>query len=104
MGTRVEREAVLSVALVAARAVPASLALLRGAYDDKHARARAVGVWGGIAGLAAAAGPIVGGILVSAASWRLVFLVNVPIGVAAMVLTARHVPAPAGRPRALDLP
>ncbi len=86
----------------AALSVPASLALLRAAYPDAGPRARAIGVWGGIAGVAAAAGPILGGVLVTAASWRLVFVVNVPIGVAAMVLTARHVPAPQPRPRALD--
>ena len=86
----------------AALAVPASLALLRAAYPDPGPRARAVGVWGGIAGIAAAAGPILGGVLVTAASWRLVFFVNVPIGLAAMVLTTRHVPAPQARPRSLD--
>lgn len=100
--------AVLVVARVvqgigAALAVPASLALLRAAYTDPGARARAVGVWGGIAGLAAAAGPILGGVLVSTVGWRLVFFVNLPVGVAAMLLTARFVPAPAGRPRNLDL-
>ncbi len=86
----------------AALSVPASLALLRAAFPDSSARARAIGVWGGIAGLAAATGPILGGILVSAVSWRLVFFVNVPIGAAAMWLTAMHVPAPAGRPGRLD--
>lgn len=86
----------------AALAVPASLALLRAAYQDQRARARAVGMWGGVAGIAAAAGPILGGLLVSAASWRLVFYVNVPIGVLAMVLTARSVPAVAPRPRGID--
>ncbi|MGH3669441.1 MAG: MFS transporter [Pseudonocardiaceae bacterium] len=86
----------------AALAVPASLALLRAAYPAPAIRARAIGMWGGIAGIAAAAGPILGGLLVTALSWRWVFFVNVPIGLAAMVLTARRVPAPAGRPRSLD--
>ena len=88
--------------LGAALAVPASLALLRAAYTDQRARARAVGVWGGIAGLAAAAGPILGGLLVSTIGWRWVFFVNLPIALAAMVLTARFVPAPPGRPRRVD--
>jgi DHA2 family methylenomycin A resistance protein-like MFS transporter len=86
----------------AAVAVPASLALLRAAFPEPAARARAFGVWGGIAGVAAAAGPILGGLLVSAASWRLVFLVNLPIGLVALALTARYVPAPRPRPRRLD--
>jgi DHA2 family methylenomycin A resistance protein-like MFS transporter len=86
----------------AALAVPASLALLRAAYPEPAARARAIGMWGGIAGVAAAAGPILGGVLVTAASWRLVFFVNVPIGLLAMALTARQVPAPDPRPRGLD--
>ncbi|HEX3783894.1 MAG TPA: MFS transporter [Pseudonocardiaceae bacterium] len=88
----------------AALSVPASLALLRAAFPDSSARARAIGVWGGIAGLAAATGPILGGVLVSAASWRLVFFVNLPIGLLAMALTARYVPAAPGRPSKLDPP
>ena len=86
----------------AALAVPASLALLRAAYPETAARARAIGMWGGIAGVAAAAGPILGGVLVTTASWRLVFFVNIPIGLLAMVLTARRVPSPDPRPRGLD--
>jgi len=86
----------------AALAVPASLALLRAAYPETAARARAIGMWGGIAGVAAAAGPILGGVLVTTASWRLVFFVNIPIGLLALVLIARRVPAPDPRPRGLD--
>lgn len=86
----------------AALAVPASLSLLRAAYPDPTARARAVGAWGGVAGVAAAAGPVLGGVLVTAASWRLVFFVNVPFGLLGMYLTARHVPTPDRVPRGLD--
>lgn len=87
----------------AALSVPASLALLRASFPEAGIRARAVGVWGAVAGVAAAAGPILGGLLVSGATWRLVFFVNVPIGIAAMYLTARHVPSPEPRPRHLDV-
>jgi MFS transporter, DHA2 family, methylenomycin A resistance protein len=87
----------------AALCVPASLALLRAAYPAASDRARAIGVWGGIAGFAAAAGPILGGVFVVAGTWRLVFFVNVPIGVVAMALAQRHVPAAAPRQRAFDL-
>lgn len=64
----------------AALAVPASLALLRAAYPAPAIRARAIGVWGGIAGIAAAGGPILGGLLVTVLSWRWVFFVNVRSG------------------------
>jgi DHA2 family methylenomycin A resistance protein-like MFS transporter len=47
----------------AAVLVPCSLALVRAAYEDPGARARAVGVWGGVAGVAAASGPVIGGVL-----------------------------------------
>jgi MFS transporter, DHA2 family, methylenomycin A resistance protein len=87
----------------AALSVPSSLALLRAAFPDAADRARAIGVWGGIAGLAAASGPILGGVLVTAVTWRLVFFVNVPIGGIAIALTARYVPAPPPQPRVLDL-
>jgi len=86
----------------AAMSVPASLSLLRAAFPDARLRARAIGVWGTIAGVAAASGPILGGILVTAGSWRLVFFVNVPIGLTAIILTARHVPAPGPHERNLD--
>ena len=89
----------------AAVLVPCSLALLRAAYDEPAARARAVGVWGGVSGVAAASGPVVGGLLTQAVSWRLVFFINVPIGLAALLLTARHVPRAAGHGRkGFDLP
>jgi DHA2 family methylenomycin A resistance protein-like MFS transporter len=86
----------------AALTVPSSLALLRASFPDVSDRARAIGAWGGIAGLAAASGPILGGALVTAASWRLVFFVNLPIGLAALGLTLRYVAAPPPQPRVLD--
>ncbi|MGX1854980.1 MFS transporter [Streptomyces sp. NPDC055299] len=92
--------------LGAALMVPASLALLRTAYPERAARARAFGVWGTVAGLAAGAGPVLGGVLVTGLGWRSVFLLNLPVGLAALLLTVRHVPhSPAGRARrGLDLP
>ncbi|GAA4975042.1 MFS transporter [Yinghuangia aomiensis] len=86
----------------AALTVPASLALLRAMYARPGARARAVGVWGSVAGLAAASGPVLGGVLVEAASWRWVFFVNIPIGLAAIALSRHRVPAPEPRERGLD--
>ncbi|MEU9790882.1 MFS transporter [Streptomyces sparsogenes] len=78
----------------AAMMVPASLALLGELHPEPAARARAFGVWGGIAGSAAAAGPVLGGLLVWGVDWRAVFFLNVPVGVLAVVLTLRRVPAP----------
>jgi MFS transporter, DHA2 family, methylenomycin A resistance protein len=99
-------------ALVAARVVqgagaaimvPSSLALLRAAYEGQAERARAIGIWGAIAGIAAVSGPILGGALVTALSWRAVFAVNVPVVAATMVLAARHVPVARGNSaRSLD--
>jgi DHA2 family methylenomycin A resistance protein-like MFS transporter len=83
----------------AAVLVPSSLALLQAAHPDPAARARAVGVWGGVAGVGAASGPVLGGVLTDVASWRLVFFVNVPIGLAALLLTIRHVVRPEGHGR-----
>jgi MFS family permease len=67
--------------------LPTSLALLLPEFEPQE-RAQAIGIWAAIGGLAAAAGPPVGGLLVEL-SWRLVFLVNVPIGLAAIAYGAR---------------
>jgi EmrB/QacA subfamily drug resistance transporter len=87
-------------ALVAARAlqgvggallVPGSLALLAASFAPQD-RGAAVGAWSGLAGVATALGPFLGGWLVDAVSWRLVFLINVPLAAVAVALTLRHVP------------
>ncbi|MFE2376058.1 DHA2 family efflux MFS transporter permease subunit [Streptomyces sp. NPDC059398] len=77
----------------AALMVPASLALLKSAYPDKAARARAFGVWAAVSGLAAGAGPVVGGVLVAGFGWRSIFLVNIVVGAVALALTVRYVPS-----------
>ncbi len=70
---------------------PASLAILQASFraDD---RARAIGAWSGLSGVAAAAGPLVGGYLLAIGSWRWVFFINLPVAAAVLVSTARHVP------------
>jgi MFS family permease len=55
-------------------------------------RARAIGAWSGLSGVAIAAGPLIGGYLISAASWRWIFFINVPIAAVVVALGARHVP------------
>lgn len=88
----------------AAFLVPGSLALISASFVSED-RSRAVGAWSGLAGVASAGGPFLGGWLVDAGSWRLVFLLNLPLAAAATWITLRHVPESraedAGRP---DLP
>jgi EmrB/QacA subfamily drug resistance transporter len=74
----------------AALLVPGSLAIISAVFHPDD-RARAVGAWSGLGGVAAAAGPFIGGWLVDSASWRLGFIVNVPMAVVVLV-AARHVP------------
>jgi DHA2 family methylenomycin A resistance protein-like MFS transporter len=88
----------------AALLVPSSLVLLQAAYPTRAGRARAFGTWGAIAGIGAASGPIVGGLLVTAWSWRGVFFLNLPFALAAMALARRSVPATARHAREVDLP
>ena len=75
----------------AALLTPGSLAILEASFvpDD---RARAIGAWSGLSGVAIAAGPLIGGYLITAASWRWIFFINVPIAVVVVALGARHVP------------
>jgi EmrB/QacA subfamily drug resistance transporter len=75
----------------AALLVPGSLAILEASFRPAD-RARAIGAWSGLGGIALAAGPLVGGYLISAASWRWIFFINVPIAVIVVVLSARHLP------------
>ena len=75
-----------------------SLALLANAFRGKD-RGVAFGVWGAVTGLAVAIGPLIGGVLTSSLSWRWIFFVNVPIGIAAVALTTTRV-AESRSPRA----
>ncbi|GAA2232589.1 MFS transporter [Herbiconiux moechotypicola] len=84
------------LAIGAAAMMPSTLALIRLAFDDQRERNVALAAWGSIAVVGAAAGPIVGGVLIEAFWWGAVFLVNVPIVIAALVCIP--VVAPAVRP------
>jgi EmrB/QacA subfamily drug resistance transporter len=86
--------------LVAARAVqgvggallvPGSLAILQSSFRPQD-RMRAIGAWSGLAGIAGAAGPFLGGYLIQTAGWRWVFLINLPLAVAVVLAATRHVP------------
>src|SRR5690242_21801417 len=70
---------------------PQTLAILTSIFPPER-RGAAFGIWGGIAGLATIAGPVVGGLIVTYLNWRWVFYVNVPVGVTAFVLTFLIVP------------
>ncbi|MFJ8018939.1 DHA2 family efflux MFS transporter permease subunit [Streptomyces sp. NPDC096311] len=82
---------------------PVAMAILANAFPQPRERARAIGVWGGVVGISMAAGPILGGVLIQTAGWRSVFWLNVPIGLAALLLTTLFVPeSRAPRPRRVD--
>jgi EmrB/QacA subfamily drug resistance transporter len=87
--------------LIAARVVqaiggsmlnPVAMSIIRNVFVDARERAMAIGVWGAVFGVSMALGPVLGGVLVQISSWRAVFLVNLPVGVIAIVLTALFVP------------
>jgi len=71
---------------------PVAVSIITNTFTDPRERARAIGIWGGVFGLSIAAGPVLGGLLVAGVGWRGIFWVNIPIGVAAIVLTALFVP------------
>jgi EmrB/QacA subfamily drug resistance transporter len=82
---------------------PVAMSIIANVFTEPRERARAIGVWGGVIGLSFGLGPLVGGALIESVSWRAIFWVNVPIGVAAIVLTALFVPeSRAPRPRRPD--
>lgn len=87
-------------ALIAARAlqgvgaaflVPGSLAIISASFHPDD-RSRAVGAWSGLAGVSSALGPLAGGWLIDAVSWRLIFLINLPLAAVAGWIAVRHVP------------
>ncbi len=98
--------------LIAARAVqavggsmlnPVAMSIITNVFTEPRERARAIGVWGAVVGISLALGPIVGGALTQTVGWRAIFWINVPIGIAAVVLTALFVPeSRAARPRRVD--
>ena len=71
---------------------PVAMSIIRNVFDDPRERAQAIGVWAGVVGISMALGPVLGGALVDGPGWRWVFLVNLPIGVLAIVLTQAFVP------------
>jgi EmrB/QacA subfamily drug resistance transporter len=70
---------------------PGSLALIQSSFRPGD-RAKAIGLWSALAGIAGLIGPFLGGVLVDVLSWRLVFLLNVPVAVLILAVSGRHVP------------
>jgi len=89
-----------------ALAAPAAFGLIALLFTGGRERTKAIGLFGGISGIAGTAGPILSGALVEYASWRWIFLLNIPVAIAALVLVPRLVgrDVPRGGDRSLDLP
>ncbi len=83
---------------------PGALAILEASFARED-RAKAIGAWSGLGGIGGALGPFLGGWLVEVGDWRLIFLINVPIAVLVVLVTARHVPESSNpaAPRELDV-
>ncbi|GHH87017.1 MFS transporter [Streptomyces sulfonofaciens] len=82
---------------------PVAMSIITNTFTDPRERARAIGVWGGVVGISMAAGPLVGGLLVDSVGWRSIFWINLPVGLAALLLTMRFVPeSRAPKPRRTD--
>jgi EmrB/QacA subfamily drug resistance transporter len=82
---------------------PVAMSIVRNVFEDPRERAQAIGVFAAMFGISMALGPVLGGFLVAAISWRAIFVVALPVGLAAIALTARFVPeSRAPRPRRID--
>jgi EmrB/QacA subfamily drug resistance transporter len=98
--------------LIAARALqgvggsmlnPVAMSIITNVFTEPRERARAIGAWGATVGISLGLGPVVGGLLTQTVGWRSIFWINVPIGLAAVILTALYVPeSRAQRARRID--
>ncbi|MCU1656025.1 MAG: transporter [Pseudonocardiales bacterium] len=83
---------------------PVAMSIITNVFTERRERARAIGVWGAVVGISIGIGPVVGGVLIDSIGWRAIFWINIPIGVAALVLAARFVPeSKAARARRVDV-
>jgi EmrB/QacA subfamily drug resistance transporter len=82
---------------------PVALSIIANAFKDPKGRARAIGIWGAVAGISFAVGPLLGGALTQTVGWRAIFWINVPLGILAFLLAGRFVPeSKAARAREFD--
>jgi len=88
----------------AALLIPTSLTLIRVSFQDPDKRRSAVALWGACGGIALAAGPVIGGLMIEYFGWRSVFLLNIPIGLLAIALILRYAPASPRVDKHIDIP
>lgn len=71
---------------------PVAMSIITNVFREPRERAKAIGIWGGVVGISMGLGPVLGGVLIQTVGWRWIFWINVPIGVAAIVLAGIFVP------------
>ncbi len=71
---------------------PVAMSIITNTFTNPKERAQAVGVWAAVVGVSMALGPVIGGVLVTSVGWRSIFWINLPVGLAAIVLTLRFIP------------
>jgi len=71
---------------------PVAMSIITNTFTNPRERAQAVGVWAAVVGVSMALGPLIGGLLVGSVGWRSIFWINLPVGLAAIVLTLRFIP------------
>ena len=82
---------------------PVAMSIITNTFTDAKERARAIGVWGATVGVSMALGPVLGGLLVGSVGWQSIFWINIPVGIAALVLAGLFVPeSKAAKPRRID--
>src|SRR5919204_3763506 len=82
---------------------PVALSIITNTFTDPRERAQAVGIWGAVFGISMGLGPVLGGTVVSWIGWRSIFWINIPVGIAAILLTLRFIlESKAPRPRRVD--
>ncbi len=82
---------------------PVAMSIITNVFTERRERARAIGIWGGVVGISMGLGPVIGGLLIQTVGWRWIFWINIPIGIAAIVLARLFVPeSKAPRARRID--
>ncbi len=82
---------------------PVAMSIITNVFTERRERAKAIGIWGGVVGISMGLGPVIGGVLIQTVGWRWIFWINIPIGIAAIVLARIFVPeSKAARARRID--